>query len=119
MPPATARALCGSSVSARDSPPPPPRLHSLPRPPPPYVLHELIPPYEYPTPSDALVSQADTERRKHELLRAVQETRRGFAAEPDQRAAIEEAVVRTMPNRPLSNNSHSRNAAAFVTLCLV
>ncbi|EER93960.1 hypothetical protein BDA96_01G210800 [Sorghum bicolor] len=36
---------------------------------------------------------ADTERRKHELLRAVQETRRGFAAGPDQRAAIEEAVV--------------------------
>ncbi|KAL5663574.1 hypothetical protein ACJX0J_023682, partial [Zea mays] len=95
-------AICGSSVSARDSPPPPPppppprprpRLHSLPRPPPPYVLHELIPPYEYPTPSDALASQADTERRKHELLRAVQETRRGFAAGPDQRAAIEEAVV--------------------------
>ncbi|XP_066386832.1 probable plastid-lipid-associated protein 10, chloroplastic isoform X1 [Miscanthus floridulus] len=36
---------------------------------------------------------ADTERRKHELLRAVQETRRGFAAGPDQRAAIEEAVL--------------------------
>ncbi|TVU32053.1 hypothetical protein EJB05_23769, partial [Eragrostis curvula] len=43
--------------------------------------------------SNALVSQADAERRKHELLRAVQETRRGFAAEPDQRAAIEEAIV--------------------------
>nr|CAB3494223.1 unnamed protein product [Digitaria exilis] len=38
-------------------------------------------------------SPADTERRKHELLRAVQETRRGFAAGPDQRAAIEEAIV--------------------------
>lgn len=38
-------------------------------------------------------TSADTERRKHELLRAVQETRRGFAAGPDQRAAIEEAVV--------------------------
>jgi len=60
------------------------------------------PPYENPTPSDAMVSQADTERRKHELLRAVQETRRGFAAGPDQRAAIEEAVVRRRPNRPLS-----------------
>ncbi|ONM20357.1 putative plastid-lipid-associated protein 10 chloroplastic [Zea mays] len=24
-----------------------------------------------------------------------------------------------MPNRPLSNNSHSRNATVFVTLCLV
>uniref|UniRef100_A0A0E0M9K2 Plastid lipid-associated protein/fibrillin conserved domain-containing protein n=1 Tax=Oryza punctata TaxID=4537 RepID=A0A0E0M9K2_ORYPU len=36
---------------------------------------------------------ADTERRKHELLRAVQETGRGFAASPDQRAAIEEAIV--------------------------
>lgn len=68
-----------------------------------------------------MVSQADTERRKHELLRAVQETRRGFAAGPDQRAAIEEAVVRTRPNRPLSisNNLHSRNPAAFVTLCWV
>uniref|UniRef100_A0A0D3HFI1 Plastid lipid-associated protein/fibrillin conserved domain-containing protein n=1 Tax=Oryza barthii TaxID=65489 RepID=A0A0D3HFI1_9ORYZ len=36
---------------------------------------------------------ADTERRKHELLRAVQETGRGFAASPDQRASIEEAIV--------------------------
>ncbi|KAL6905184.1 hypothetical protein ACP4OV_002785 [Aristida adscensionis] len=41
----------------------------------------------------AASSPADVERRKHELLRAVQETRRGFAAGPDQRAAIEEAIV--------------------------
>ncbi|RLN38566.1 putative plastid-lipid-associated protein 10, chloroplastic isoform X2 [Panicum miliaceum] len=44
-------------------------------------------------PPSASASTAETERRKHELLRAVQETRRGFAAGPDQRAAIEEAVV--------------------------
>ncbi|KAM0914083.1 hypothetical protein ACQ4PT_011778 [Festuca glaucescens] len=36
---------------------------------------------------------ADTEGRKHELLRAVQETQRGSAASSDQRAAIEEAIV--------------------------
>ncbi|XP_062200843.1 probable plastid-lipid-associated protein 10, chloroplastic isoform X2 [Phragmites australis] len=41
----------------------------------------------------AASSPADAERRKHELLRAVQETRRGFVAGPDQRAAIEEAIV--------------------------
>ncbi|KAG8084184.1 hypothetical protein GUJ93_ZPchr0010g9507 [Zizania palustris] len=35
----------------------------------------------------------DTERRKHELLRAVQETGRGSTDSPDQRAAIEEAIV--------------------------
>ncbi|XP_040384402.1 probable plastid-lipid-associated protein 10, chloroplastic [Oryza brachyantha] len=39
------------------------------------------------------VPAADAERRKHELLRAVQETGRGFAAGPDQRAGIEEAIV--------------------------
>ncbi|WVZ59562.1 hypothetical protein U9M48_009686 [Paspalum notatum var. saurae] len=44
---------------------------------------------------------ASTEQRKHELLRAVQETRRGFAAGLDQRAAIEEAIVRTSPTHPL------------------
>ncbi|KAK8444772.1 hypothetical protein SEVIR_9G195500v4 [Setaria viridis] len=44
-------------------------------------------------PLAASSSPADTERRKHELLRLVQETRRGFAAGPDQRAAIEEAIV--------------------------
>ncbi|KAM3408997.1 hypothetical protein ACQJBY_001802 [Aegilops geniculata] len=38
-------------------------------------------------------STADTEGRKHELLRAVQETGRGSGASPDQRAAIEEAIV--------------------------
>ncbi|KAK3153023.1 hypothetical protein QOZ80_2BG0166640 [Eleusine coracana subsp. coracana] len=43
--------------------------------------------------SPRTVSSPDAERRKHELLRAVQETRRGFAAGPDQRAAIEEAIV--------------------------
>jgi hypothetical protein len=48
----------------------------------------------YPTRSNSLVSQEDAERRKHELLRAVQETQRGFAAGPEQRAAIEEAIVR-------------------------
>ncbi|CAN6298831.1 unnamed protein product [Urochloa humidicola] len=44
-------------------------------------------------PLAASSSPADTEPRKHELLRLVQETRRGFEAGPDQRAAIEEAVV--------------------------
>ncbi|CAL4942758.1 unnamed protein product [Urochloa decumbens] len=44
-------------------------------------------------PLAASSSPADTERRKHELLRLVQETRRGFATGPEQRAAIEEAVV--------------------------
>ncbi|KQJ97435.1 probable plastid-lipid-associated protein 10, chloroplastic isoform X2 [Brachypodium distachyon] len=41
----------------------------------------------------APLTAADTEERKHELLRAVQETGRGSAAGPDQRAAIEEAIV--------------------------
>jgi hypothetical protein len=51
------------------------------------------------TPRAACLQAADTERRKHELLRAVQETGRGFAASPDQRASIEEAIVRD--RRPL------------------
>nr|BAK03145.1 predicted protein [Hordeum vulgare subsp. vulgare] len=41
----------------------------------------------------APLTAADTEGRKHELLRAVQETGRGLGASPDQRAAIEEAIV--------------------------
>ncbi|KAM3409010.1 hypothetical protein ACQJBY_001808 [Aegilops geniculata] len=41
----------------------------------------------------APLTAADTEGRKHELLRAVQETGRGSGASPDQRAAIEEAIV--------------------------
>ncbi|XP_062206134.1 probable plastid-lipid-associated protein 10, chloroplastic [Phragmites australis] len=45
------------------------------------------------TASVAAYSPADAERRKHELLRAVQETRQGFVAGSDQRAAIEEAIV--------------------------
>uniref|UniRef100_A0A452YM03 Plastid lipid-associated protein/fibrillin conserved domain-containing protein n=1 Tax=Aegilops tauschii subsp. strangulata TaxID=200361 RepID=A0A452YM03_AEGTS len=41
----------------------------------------------------APLTAADTEGRKHDLLRAVQETGRGSGASPDQRAAIEEAIV--------------------------
>uniref|UniRef100_A0ACD5TJ43 Uncharacterized protein n=2 Tax=Avena sativa TaxID=4498 RepID=A0ACD5TJ43_AVESA len=41
----------------------------------------------------APLTAADTEGRKHELLRAVQETQRGSVASSDQRAAIEEAIV--------------------------
>ncbi|XP_020094775.1 probable plastid-lipid-associated protein 10, chloroplastic [Ananas comosus] len=36
---------------------------------------------------------AELERRKHELLRAVQDTQRGLSATADQRSAIEEALV--------------------------
>ncbi|KAL5230719.1 hypothetical protein ABZP36_029495 [Zizania latifolia] len=45
------------------------------------------------SPATSSSPAADTERRKHELLRAVQETGRGSTAKPDQRAAIEEAIV--------------------------
>jgi hypothetical protein len=67
----------------------PVRTLSTPRP------YEIATRPTYPTRSNSfLVSQEDAERRKHELLRAVQETQRGFAAGPEQRAAIEEAIVR-------------------------
>jgi len=65
-------------------------------------------------PLSASASPEDKERRKHELLRAVQETRRGFAAGPDQRAAIEEAVVRTTPAAYSRVILYSRVVAPFV-----
>ena len=115
------RLASGSSVSARNSPPPRrPRLHSLPRPPPPYVLHELTPP----TNTRHLLTRWSRRRTRSggSTNCCARFRKRGANSQrvgPDQRAAIEEAVIRTMPNRSLSNNSHSRNAAAFVTLCLV
>lgn len=37
--------------------------------------------------------EAELERRKHDLLRAVQDTQRGFVTTADQRSSIEEALV--------------------------
>lgn len=37
--------------------------------------------------------EVDTETRKHELLKAIQDTRRGISATPHQRCCIEEALV--------------------------
>ncbi|KAG2547935.1 hypothetical protein PVAP13_9KG141200 [Panicum virgatum] len=75
------------------SPPPASRLRSRP-PREPRLRQPLVAASAAATaPLSASASPEDKERRKHELLRAVQETRRGFAAGPDQRAAIEEAVV--------------------------
>ncbi|KAK1320794.1 hypothetical protein QJS10_CPA03g01932 [Acorus calamus] len=43
--------------------------------------------------SAALSEAADLERRKHDLLRAVQDTRRGLTTTSDQRSSIEESLV--------------------------
>lgn len=47
-----------------------------------------------PTVSSPVVAvEAELERRKHDLLRAVQDTQRGFVTTADQRSSIEEALV--------------------------
>jgi len=40
--------------------------------------------------------EQEVERAKMELLRAVMDTKRGAQVTPDQRAAIEEAMVRSL-----------------------
>lgn len=41
-------------------------------------------------------SELDLEYKKHDLLRAVQETQRGLTATSDQRSIIEEALVQSL-----------------------
>lgn len=41
-------------------------------------------------------SELDLEYKKHDLLRAVQETQRGLTATSDQRSVIEEALVQSL-----------------------
>ncbi|XP_039826714.1 probable plastid-lipid-associated protein 10, chloroplastic isoform X2 [Panicum virgatum] len=86
--PSSLRRLPATPPQAR-SPPPASRL----REPRLRLRRSLVAAAAAAAPLSASASPEDKERRKHELLRAVQETRRGFAAGPDQRAAIEEAVV--------------------------
>ncbi|XP_038977076.1 probable plastid-lipid-associated protein 10, chloroplastic [Phoenix dactylifera] len=47
-----------------------------------------------PSPAVAVAVEADLERRKYDLLRAVQDTQRGLVTTADQRSSIEEALVR-------------------------
>ncbi|PVH31619.1 hypothetical protein PAHAL_9G192500 [Panicum hallii] len=91
--PSSLRRLSATPPQAR-SPPAASRLRSYPLREPRLRLRQpLVAAAAATAPLSASASPAETERRKHELLRAVQETRRGFAAGPDQRGAIEEAVV--------------------------
>jgi len=107
--PSSLRRLPATPPQAR-SPPPASRL----REPRLRLRRSLVAAAAAAAPLSASASPEDKERRKHELLRAVQETRRGFAAGPDQRAAIEEAVVRTTPAAYSRVILYSRVVAPFV-----
>lgn len=48
------------------------------------------------------MSEVEVENKKHDLLRAVQETQRGLVATADQRSVIEEALVFSFPQDELS-----------------
>ena len=54
--------------------------------------------------------EQEVERAKMDLFRAVMETKRGAQVSPDQRAAIEEAMVRC-----LSKTSHSVKSYVMVS----